>query len=78
MGWVVDATHRLVYPRERPCTHCRGGWVGPRAGLDRCQKSRPPPGFDSRTVQPVASRYTDCAILAHRSETEIAKITYLF
>ena len=34
------------------------GWVGPRAGLDRCGKSRPPPGFDPRTVRPVASRYT--------------------
>ena len=22
------------YPRERPGTHCTGGWVGPRAGLD--------------------------------------------
>jgi hypothetical protein len=33
--------------------------VGPRAGLDVCEKSRPPPGFDHRTVQPVASRYTD-------------------
>ena len=33
---------------------------GTRAGLDRCGKSRPPPpGFDPRTVQPVASRYTD-------------------
>jgi len=21
-------------------THCTGGWVGPRAGLDRCGKSR--------------------------------------
>ena len=31
----------------------------PRAGLDRCGKSRLPPGFDPRTVQPVASRYTD-------------------
>jgi hypothetical protein len=41
-----------IYPRERPGTHCTGGWVGPRAGLDRCWKSRPPPGFDSRTVQP--------------------------
>jgi hypothetical protein len=29
------------YPRERPGTHCTGGWVGPRAGLDRCGKSRP-------------------------------------
>ena len=35
--------------------------MGPRAGLDRCGKSRPPPGFDPRTVQPVASRYTDYA-----------------
>jgi len=26
----------------------------------------PPPGFDSRTVQPVASRYTDCATSASR------------
>jgi hypothetical protein len=33
--------------------------VGPRAGLDRYGKSRPPPEFDPRTVQPVASRYTD-------------------
>ena len=32
--------------------------MGPRAGLDRCGKSRPPPRFDPRTVQPVASRYT--------------------
>jgi len=29
------------YPRERPVTHCTGGWVGPRAGLDWCGKSRP-------------------------------------
>jgi hypothetical protein len=35
--------------------------VGPRAGLDRCGKSRPPPGFDPRTVQPVASRYNNYA-----------------
>jgi len=29
------------YPRERPATHCTGGWVGLRAGLDWCGKSRP-------------------------------------
>jgi len=28
------------YLRERPGTHCTGGWVGLRAGLDRCRKSR--------------------------------------
>jgi hypothetical protein len=37
---------------------------GPQASLDRCGKSRPPPGFDPRIVQPVASRYTDYAIPA--------------
>jgi hypothetical protein len=26
------------FPWERPHTHCTGGWVGPRAGLDRCGK----------------------------------------
>jgi len=36
-----------------------GGWVDPRAHLDGCGKSRPPPGFDPRTVQPVASRFHD-------------------
>ena len=50
-----------LYPWERPGVHCTGGWVGPRAGLDRCEKSRLPPGFDPRTVQPVASHYTDYA-----------------
>jgi hypothetical protein len=41
MGWVVNATPRPLYPRERPGIHCIGGWVGPRAGLDGCEKSRP-------------------------------------
>ena len=63
--WVVSTTPRPLYPRERPGTHCIGGWVGSRAGLDGYGKSRPSPGFDPRTVQPVASRYTDCAIPAH-------------
>jgi hypothetical protein len=47
-------------PGKRPGTHCIGGWVGSRAGLDGWGKSRPPPpAFDRQTVQPVASRYTD-------------------
>ena len=61
-GWMVSTTPRPLYPRERPGTDCTGGWVGPRVGLDGCGKSCPPPGFDPRTVQPVASRYTDWAI----------------
>jgi hypothetical protein len=37
----------------------KGVWVELRAGMDGRGKSRPPPGFDPRTFQPVASRYTD-------------------
>ena len=50
MGWVVNATPRPLYLRERPDTHCIGDWVGPRAGLDGCGIFRPPPGFDPWTV----------------------------
>jgi hypothetical protein len=35
------------------------GWSG------RVQKISPPPGFDTRTFRPVASRCTDYAKLAH-------------
>ena len=37
---------------------------GPQGRYGRVRKISPPPGFDPRTVQPVASRYTDCAIPA--------------
>jgi len=46
-----------LYLRESQGIPCTGGSVGPRAGLDRCEKSRPPPGFDPRTVQLVASGF---------------------
>jgi hypothetical protein len=60
-GWVVSSTPRPHFtPREGPGTYCTGGWVGPRAGLDRLKIS-PPPGFDPWTVQPVVSRYTNRA-----------------
>ena len=41
-------------PRERLGTHFTRGWVGPRAGLDRCGKSRPHrdsiPGLPSQSL----------------------------
>jgi hypothetical protein len=58
MGLVINATSRLFYPRERPSTHCIEGWVGLRAGLDGCGKFRPTMGYDPRTFQSVANRYT--------------------
>ena len=36
---------------------------GPQGRFGRVRKISPPLGFDPRTVQPVASRYTDCVIL---------------
>ena len=62
MGWAVSATPRLLYPRKRPGTHCIGGWMGLSG---RMRNISPPPGFDSRTVWPVASRYTNYAIPVH-------------
>jgi len=51
---VVNTTLRPLYHRERA------------PGLsDGCGKSRPPPGFDPRTAQPVASHYTDYVVPAH-------------
>jgi len=44
---------------KRPGTHCVGARV-------RVQKISPPTGFDPRTVQSVASRYTHYAIPTHR------------
>jgi hypothetical protein len=48
-------------------THWIRGWAGPRTGLDDVEKIFAPTGTRSltpRPVQPVASRYTDCAIPA--------------
>jgi hypothetical protein len=37
--WVVSFIPRPLYPRERaPSTHCIGGWVDPRGGLDDTEK----------------------------------------
>jgi hypothetical protein len=51
-------------PVKRPSSHLTWEWVGPRADLDGCGKSRSPPGFDSRPLKPVGSGYTDWAIPA--------------
>ena len=40
-------------------------WLGgPQGRSERVRKLSPPPGFDTRTVQPVASLYTDWVIPA--------------
>jgi hypothetical protein len=63
-------------PGKRPGTHCIEGWMGPRASLDRCRKSRPPRVLDPWTVQHVTSHYTDCAILAHIHNKYVKKMSF--
>jgi hypothetical protein len=62
--WPVSRPGRAFTPGERtPGTHCTGGWVGPRDGLDTqdrgkilcpCRGSNP----DRPVVQPVVRHYT--------------------
>jgi hypothetical protein len=61
--WVINATARPLYPRERdPVPIIRiAKWV---PGTVWTGAIIPPPGFDLGSAQSVASRYTDCAIPA--------------
>ena len=56
-------------PGEILGTHCTGGWVGPRADLDG-RKISPLPGFDPRTVQPVAQSLYWLSYAAHAFENK--------
>jgi len=69
LRWVVNATAWPLYPRKWPGNHGIGGWMDPRIGLDWCRKISPPPppAFDPRPIQPLASHYTDWATSAHHS-----------
>jgi len=64
MGYQRHAPATL--PREKdPGTHCIESWVGHKCRSGRVRKISPyPPVFDPRTVQPVASLYTDYTIPA--------------
>jgi hypothetical protein len=66
-----------LYPRERtPGTHCTGGWVGPRAGLDTEARGKiictyRGSNLDRPVVQPVVRHYTDWATPVWNSGTEM-------
>ena len=60
-GWGVSVTPRPLFTPWKdpvPIVH-EAGWAQGRRGQVR--KISPPPGFDPRTVQPLASRYSDYA-----------------
>ena len=61
-GWGVSVTPRPLFtPGEKNRHPLYRRLGGPQGRSGQVRKISPPPGFDLRTVQPVASRYTDYA-----------------
>jgi len=61
---VVSATPQLHYCQERdPVPVVKDGGGGIRSRWE--WKISPPPGFDPRPIQPIASCYTNYAIPVH-------------
>jgi hypothetical protein len=84
-GWVVSITTRPRYtPGERtPGTHCTGGWVGPRAGLDAetrrkilCLCRRSNPGRPVRSQTLYWQRYPGSSIVLYGYKTLSLTLTY--
>jgi len=63
VGGQRHAPAALLPEKTRRPLYRRPG--GPQGRFGRLRKISPTSGFDPRTVKPVASRYTDCAISAH-------------
>jgi hypothetical protein len=63
--WSASRPGRFTPGERAPGTHWIGGWVDPRDGLDNVERRKflTLPGLSA--VQPVASRYIDCAIPVH-------------
>jgi hypothetical protein len=78
MGWVVNATPRPLFPSGKTRYQLYRRLGGPQGRSGRVRKISPPPGFDPHTVHPVASRYTDWAILAYHTEPVSHKICNVF
>jgi hypothetical protein len=67
MGGQRHAPAALHPGKTRHLFYIRMG--GPQGRSGRVREILLPPGFDHRTVQPVASRYTKHAILVHDWKT---------
>jgi len=65
MGWVANATLRPLYPENETRYPLYRRLGGPQGRSGRMREISLLPGFDSRIVQPVASRYTDWAMPTH-------------
>jgi hypothetical protein len=82
MKWVVSVTPRPRFsPGERtPVTHCTGGSVGPRAGLDTEARGKilsPLPGIEPRSPGRPA-RIQTLYWLSYPAHADFLTYTYLF
>ena len=68
-------TPAVLPPRKEPVPLYRR-LGGPQGQFGRVWKNSSPPGFDTRTSQPVASRYTDWAIPAPHNEPNTTEISF--
>ena len=58
-GWVINARPGSFTPGKKSRYPLYRRLGGPQGRSGRVRKISPPLGFDPRTAQPVASRYTD-------------------
>ena len=63
MGWVTNATPRPPLPPGKTRYPLYRSLGGPQGRSGQVRRVSLPSGFDPRTVQPVASRYTEWAIV---------------
>jgi hypothetical protein len=59
-------------PGKNSGTHCIGGWLGPKAGLNGCGKSRLHRDSIPGAVQPVASQKKNLFFPTHTKITELS------
>jgi hypothetical protein len=72
-GWSTPRPGRFTPWKEtRYPFYRRMG--GPQDRCGRVRKMSPPSAFDPRIVQPLANRYTDCAITAHSTLVHTSKL----
>ena len=73
-GWGVNVTPgRSLPPGKTRCQLYRR-LGGPQGRSEQVRKISPPPGFDPRTVQPVASRNTDYATRPTSDHIDVADL----
>jgi hypothetical protein len=69
--WSASRVGRFIPGERAPGTHWKGGWVGPRTGLDDVEKrTYRVSNSGPSAVQPVCSHYTECAVPAYRALIE--------